>query len=54
MHKLIKAFILTFGHIDDVLWLNNPNFADMIPLIYPKETKKQLPRPQSSTFYQLL
>jgi hypothetical protein len=40
MHKLIKAFILTFGHIDDVLWLNNPNFADMIPLIYPKETKE--------------
>ena len=46
MHKLIKekiiteakAFILAFGHIDDVLWLNNPIFANMIPLICPKET----------------
>lgn len=38
MHK--QAFILTFGHIDDVLWLNNPNFADMIPLIYPQRNNR--------------
>ena len=45
IQKLIKdkqitesnAFNLTFMYIDDVLSINNPNFANWIPLMYPKE-----------------
>ena len=33
----VKAFDLTFMYIDDVLSINNPNFANCIPLMYPKE-----------------
>lgn len=63
MHKLIqkkiiteaKAFILAFGHIDDVLWLNNPNFANMIPLIYPQRNNRNsflgLNRQLSTSYY---
>jgi hypothetical protein len=33
----IKAFDLTFMYIDDVLSINNSNFANCILLMYPKE-----------------
>ena len=35
-----KALNLTFVYIDDVLSINNPNFVNWIPLIYPKNTTK--------------
>jgi hypothetical protein len=35
----VKAFNLTFRYIDDVLSINNPNFANWIPLIFPKELR---------------
>jgi hypothetical protein len=31
-----KAFTITFRYIDDVLSINDPNFAKWIPLIYLK------------------
>jgi hypothetical protein len=35
----VKAFNLTFRYIDDVLSINNPNFTNWIPLIFPKELR---------------
>ena len=32
-----KAFNFTYRYIDDVLSINNPRFAEFIPLIYPPE-----------------
>ena len=47
-----NAFNLTFMYIDDVLSINNPNFANWIPLMYrqitlflKKKQQKQLPLP---------
>ena len=34
-----KALNLTFVYIDDVLSINNPNFVNWIPLIYPKNLR---------------
>jgi hypothetical protein len=31
-----KAFNLNFRYIHDVLSINNPNFANWIPLLYPQ------------------
>ena len=35
--KEARLFNFTFRYIDDVLSINNPNFSDWIPLIYPPE-----------------
>lgn len=35
--KEARLFNFTFRYIDDVLSLNNPNFSDWVPLIYPPE-----------------
>ena len=32
-----KAFNLTFSYIDNILPINNPNYANWIPLIYPQK-----------------
>jgi hypothetical protein len=32
-----KAFNFTYRYIDDVLSINNPRFAEFLPLIYPPE-----------------
>ena len=32
-----RAFNFTYRYIDDVLSLNNPRFAEFLPLIYPPE-----------------
>ena len=34
-----KTFNLTFRNIGNVLSINNPNFANWIPLIFPKEVE---------------
>ena len=35
--KEARSFNFTYRYIDDVLSINNPNFSDWIPLIYPTE-----------------
>ena len=35
--KEARLFNFTFRYIDDVLSINNPNFSDWVPLIYPPE-----------------
>jgi hypothetical protein len=32
-----RAFYFTYMYIDDVLSINNPRFAEFLPLIYPAE-----------------
>ena len=32
-----RAFNFTYRYIDDVLSINNPRFAEYLPLIYPPE-----------------
>ena len=32
-----RAFNFTYRYIDDVLSINNPRFAEFLPLIYPPE-----------------
>ena len=34
---LLALFNLTYRYIDDVLFINNPDFSNWIPLIYPPE-----------------
>ena len=34
-----RAFNFTYRYIDDVLSVNNPRFAEFLPLIYPPELK---------------
>jgi hypothetical protein len=36
-----KAINFTFRCIDDILSINNPKFANWIPLIYHKELEKR-------------
>jgi hypothetical protein len=36
MHEA-RAFNFTYRYIDDVLSINNPRFAEFLPLIYPPE-----------------
>ena len=52
----VKDYNLTFRYINDVLLINNENFAVWISLIYPKELElkerkqqKQLPLPHFVT-----
>jgi hypothetical protein len=34
-----RAFNFTYRYIDDVLFINNSRFAEILPLIYPLELK---------------
>ena len=35
----VRAFNFTHRHIDDVLYINNPRFAEFFLLIYPPEVE---------------
>jgi hypothetical protein len=43
-----KAFNLNFRYIHDVLSINNPNFANWIPLLYPQKLVKMNTKNASS------
>jgi hypothetical protein len=46
------AFNFTYRYIDDVLSINNPRFAEFLPLIYPPELeiKETTDTASSATF----
>jgi hypothetical protein len=45
MHEA-RAFNLTYRYIDDVLSINNPRFAEFLPLIFPPELEIKEPQIQ--------